>query len=171
MAKIEVKMPKMGESITEGTVITWYKKTGESVELDEPLLEIGTDKVDTEVPSPAAGTLHEILVPEGETVEVGVTIAVLETSVEAAVAAPAPPVDEAPEAKEAIAAEEIAPAPEKEEDVEAPAAPPVEAGPDATPSDGFSIITRPNGTSQWASAAVLSGNRYVDGDVDSGGAA
>ncbi len=85
MAKIEVKMPKMGESITEGTVITWYKKPGEAIELDETLLEIGTDKVDTEVPSPAAGVLSEIIVPEGETVDVGVTIAVLETEADAAV--------------------------------------------------------------------------------------
>ena len=101
MAKIEVKMPKMGESITEGTVITWYKQPGEAIELDETLLEIGTDKVDTEVPSPAAGVLAEILVPEGETVDVGVTIALLETEADAVVtstpeeappaAAPAPP--------------------------------------------------------------------------------
>ncbi|MEM8487093.1 MAG: 2-oxoglutarate dehydrogenase, E2 component, dihydrolipoamide succinyltransferase [Bacteroidota bacterium] len=103
MAKIEVKMPKMGESITEGTVITWFKQPGDAIELDETLLEIGTDKVDTEVPSPAAGVLAEIVVPEGETVDVGVTIAWLETEVGAAVvaapeAAPpaAAPVEEAP---------------------------------------------------------------------------
>ncbi len=84
MAKIDVKMPQMGESITEGTVIVWHKKPGEAVGLDETLLEIGTDKVDTDVPSPAKGVLHEILVPEGETVDVGVTIAVLETEAEAA---------------------------------------------------------------------------------------
>ena len=83
MAKIEVKMPQMGESITEGTVIVWLKKPGDHVELDETLLEIGTDKVDTEVPSPAKGVLAEIVVPEGETVDVGVTIAILETDVEA----------------------------------------------------------------------------------------
>ena len=83
MAKIEVKMPQMGESITEGTVIVWHKKPGEAVELDETLLEIGTDKVDTDVPSPASGILSEIVVPEGETVDVGVTIALLETNAEA----------------------------------------------------------------------------------------
>ena len=83
MAKIEVKMPQMGESITEGTVIVWLKKPGDQVDLDETLLEIGTDKVDTEVPSPAKGVVAEILVPEGETVDVGVTIAILETDVEA----------------------------------------------------------------------------------------
>ena len=100
-------MPQMGESITEGTVIVWLKKPGETVELDEPLLEIGTDKVDTEVPSPAAGVLQEIVVPEGETVDVGVTIAFLETEVEAISdaggdsvtpdAAPAPAVIESPQ--------------------------------------------------------------------------
>ena len=76
-------MPKMGESITEGTVLTWHKKPGEKVELDETLLEIGTDKVDTEIPSPADGVLEEILVQEGETVEVGTAIAIIETEPEA----------------------------------------------------------------------------------------
>ncbi len=89
MAKVEVTMPKMGESITEGTVIVWHKEIGDEVELDETLLEIGTDKVDTEVPSPAEGTLTEILVEEGDTVEVGTVIAMLETDPEAAGDAPA----------------------------------------------------------------------------------
>jgi 2-oxoglutarate dehydrogenase E2 component (dihydrolipoamide succinyltransferase) len=84
MAKVEVTMPKMGESITEGTVVAWYKEPGDAVEQDETLLEIGTDKVDTEVPSPAAGTLAERLVEEGETVEVGTVIAMLETEEEVA---------------------------------------------------------------------------------------
>ena len=93
MAKVDVSMPKMGESITEGTVIVWHKQPGDEVEQDETLLEIGTDKVDTEVPSPAAGTLDEILVEEGDTVEVGTIIARLETEAEAASeeAAAAPP--------------------------------------------------------------------------------
>ncbi len=81
MARVEVSMPKMGESITEGTVLEWIKKPGDAIELDEALLEIGTDKVDTEVPSPAAGVLAEILIEEGETVEVGTVIAVIETEV------------------------------------------------------------------------------------------
>lgn len=89
MATVDVRMPKMGESITEGTVVTWHKKVGDLVELDEILLEIGTDKVDTDVPSPSAGTVHEILVPEGETVDVGTVIARLATSAKAA-PAPAP---------------------------------------------------------------------------------
>ena len=90
--RIEVVMPKMGESITEGTVIAWYKQVGEEVELDENLLEIGTDKVDTDVPSPAGGTLVEILVPEGATVDTGTPVAIIASGDSAGVApVPAPP--------------------------------------------------------------------------------
>jgi len=71
----EVVMPQMGESIAEGTITKWYKKPGERVERDEPLFEISTDKVDTEVPAPAGGTLEQILVQEGETVAVGTVVA------------------------------------------------------------------------------------------------
>ncbi|NNF04308.1 MAG: 2-oxoglutarate dehydrogenase, E2 component, dihydrolipoamide succinyltransferase [Rhodothermales bacterium] len=85
MAKVEVSMPKMGESITEGTVIEWFKQPGDAVEEDETLLEIGTDKVDTEVPSPAGGVLAEIRVAAGDTVEVGTIIALIETDADAAV--------------------------------------------------------------------------------------
>ena len=67
MARIEVPMPQMGESIAEGTVSKWLKQLGETVERDEPILEISTDKVDAEIPSPASGTLVEISVAEGET--------------------------------------------------------------------------------------------------------
>jgi pyruvate dehydrogenase E2 component (dihydrolipoamide acetyltransferase) len=73
----EVVMPQMGESITEGTVSKWLKKVGDRIEKDEPLLEISTDKVDAEVPSPAGGTLLSIAVPEGETVEVGSVLALV----------------------------------------------------------------------------------------------
>ena len=89
---VQVVMPKMGESITEGTVITWHKQVGDSVELDETLLEIGTDKVDTDVPSPAGGVVKEILVEEGETVPVGTPIAVVGPTVGApAVSQPVTP--------------------------------------------------------------------------------
>ena len=79
MAKVDVMMPQMGESIMEGTVIEWTKQIGDTVEVDETLLEIATDKVDSEVPSPEAGILVEILVEEGETIEVGKPIARIET--------------------------------------------------------------------------------------------
>ncbi|GAA1239446.1 2-oxoglutarate dehydrogenase, E2 component, dihydrolipoamide succinyltransferase [Janibacter melonis] len=72
-----VTMPALGESVTEGTVTRWLKSVGDSVEVDEPLLEVSTDKVDTEIPSPVAGTLQEILVEEDETVEVGADLAVI----------------------------------------------------------------------------------------------
>ena len=71
---VEVVMPQMGESITEGTVSKWLKSVGDKIEKDEPLLEISTDKVDAEVPSPSAGTLLEIRAQEGETVEVGQSV-------------------------------------------------------------------------------------------------
>jgi len=67
----EVNLPALGESVTEGTVTRWLKKVGDTVAVDEPLVEISTDKVDTEIPSPIAGVIEEILVAEDETVEVG----------------------------------------------------------------------------------------------------
>ncbi len=83
-------MPKMGESIMEGTVLKWLKQVGDAIEQDESVLEVATDKVDTEVPAIQAGTLAEILVQEGQVVAVGAPIAVIETEVGAATAAPAP---------------------------------------------------------------------------------
>ena len=85
MARVDVVMPKMGESVMEGTVLEWKKAVGETVEQDETLLEISTDKVDSEVPSPAAGRIVEILVEENDTVDVGTPIAVIETDVDAPV--------------------------------------------------------------------------------------
>src|SRR4051794_7157135 len=72
-----VTMPALGESVTEGTVTRWLKQEGEHVDTDEPLLEVSTDKVDTEIPSPASGILTRILVAEDETVEVGAELAVI----------------------------------------------------------------------------------------------
>ncbi|MGH9469390.1 MAG: biotin/lipoyl-containing protein, partial [Terriglobia bacterium] len=72
---VNVIMPQMGESVAEGTITRWMKKVGERVERDEPLFEISTDKVDAEIPSPAAGTLVRILVKESETVEVNTVVA------------------------------------------------------------------------------------------------
>jgi len=81
---IDIVMPKMGESITEGTIIEWRKKTGDIVEMDEILLEIGTDKVDSEIPSPTAGTIVEILAKPNDIMEVGAVIAKVETDSDAA---------------------------------------------------------------------------------------
>ena len=77
MAETKVIMPQMGESIFEGTITKWLKKPGDKVERDEPLFEISTDKVDSEIPSPAAGTLQEVLVKEGETVQINTVVAVI----------------------------------------------------------------------------------------------
>ena len=112
----EVKMPALGESVTEGTVSSWLKAVGDTVEADEPLLEVATDKVDTEVPSPASGVLLEIRVPEDETVEVGTVLAIIGDPSEAG-SAPAPATP-APQA----APEPPAPAPAAEAPAPAPAA-------------------------------------------------
>ena len=87
---IDIVMPKMGESITEGTIIEWRKKVGDIVEMDEILLEIGTDKVDSEIPSPAAGTIVEILAKPNDIMEVGTVIAKVETDSDAAMVQKSP---------------------------------------------------------------------------------
>ena len=132
--QIEVVMPQMGVSVSEGTVTRWLKQPGEAIALDEPLLEISTDKVDTEVPSPGEGVVGEIRVQEGETVEVGTVLATIAPA-GAAVAEPeatAPPAEEAPREDEVALSqpepEPQAPAPEAtSEPVAAAAAPPTPA--------------------------------------------
>src|SRR6476620_10296298 len=86
----DVLMPQMGESIAEGTIVRWIKKVGDPVERDEPLFEISTDKVDAEIPAPAAGVVAEIRAKEGETVPVNTVVAVIAPSVGAGAAAPQP---------------------------------------------------------------------------------
>ncbi|MFC4336676.1 2-oxoglutarate dehydrogenase, E2 component, dihydrolipoamide succinyltransferase [Salininema proteolyticum] len=122
---VEVPLPELGESVTEGTVTQWLKAVGDTVEADEPLLEVSTDKVDTEIPSPAAGTLLEIRVPEDETADVGAVLAVIGSGA-APAAAPAPEAPKAPEAPAAPAepaAAPAAPAPAPSAPAAAPAAP------------------------------------------------
>ncbi|MBN3581755.1 2-oxo acid dehydrogenase subunit E2 [Algoriphagus aestuarii] len=89
MASVEMLMPKMGESIIEGTILGWLKKEGDSIDQDESVLEVATDKVDTEVPSTHAGVLKKILVKEGDVVAVGAPVAIIETTGEAETPAPA----------------------------------------------------------------------------------
>ncbi|MEU7432888.1 2-oxoglutarate dehydrogenase, E2 component, dihydrolipoamide succinyltransferase [Streptomyces sioyaensis] len=96
---VSVTLPALGESVTEGTVTRWLKAEGERVEVDEPLLEVSTDKVDTEIPAPAAGVLSAIKVAEDETVEVGAELAVIDDGTGAPAAAPAPAAAEAPAAQ------------------------------------------------------------------------
>ena len=133
----DVVMPQMGESIVEGTLTKWLKKPGERVERDEPLFEISTDKVDTEIPSPSAGTLAEILVEEGQTVGINTVVARIEeggaaaAKPKASAAAPAPP-------KPAPQPEPPAPAAAPP----APAPPPVEEPAPAEPAGPLSPLVR-----------------------------
>lgn len=93
MARVEVVMPQMGESITTGTITKWNKAAGDTIEIDEILLEISTDKVESEIPSPVEGKLAEILYPEGETIDVGKVIAVIEDDMDAEISSSAPSKD------------------------------------------------------------------------------
>jgi pyruvate dehydrogenase E2 component (dihydrolipoamide acetyltransferase) len=132
MAKIDVIMPQMGESIAEGTLSRWIKKVGDQVQRDEPIFEISTDKVDAEIPAPNAGVLAEILVQEGQTVAVQTVVARIETDASAA-AAPKPA---APEGTRPAAPPPNAPAPPK------PSSPskapePLAPAPSAPPKGGY----------------------------------
>src|ERR1700736_2044221 len=98
---VSVTMPRLGESVTEGTVTRWLKQEGDRVEVDEPLLEVSTDKVDTEIPSPAAGILSRIVVAVDETAEVGSELAIIAGEGESAGTAEAAPAAAAAPAAEA----------------------------------------------------------------------
>src|SRR5437868_4141903 len=102
-------MPQMGVSVSEGTVTRWLKQEGEAIAADEPLLEISTDKVDTEVPSPGEGVVAKILVQEGETVEVGTVLAQIAPEGAAPPPAPPPPAPPAPAPVDAGAGESLEP--------------------------------------------------------------
>src|SRR3989442_8854704 len=132
MARIDVLMPQMGESIAEGTVSKWLKKIGDQVKRDEPLFEISTDKVDAEIPAPAAGVLAEIKVQEGQTVPVQTLVAVLETEK----GATAPPAPSKPEPPKAAAPPPPAPKPETPKAAPATAAAAPAARPSGRPADG-----------------------------------
>ena len=155
-----VKMPALGESVTEGTVSSWLKAVGDTVEVDEPLLEVATDKVDTEVPSPVAGTILEIRVPEDETVEVGTVLAVIGAPSEAgapasAPAAPAPAAASAP--VPAPPTPSAAPSP-------APAAPTPAAAAPTTPAPAYGKHAAPTPAEPAdaaPSAAAVASAAYV----------
>ncbi len=127
----DVVLPQLGETVTEGTIIRWIKQVGEEVRRDEPLYEISTDKVDSEVPSPAAGVLTQVVVPEGETVEVGALLAVISDSADVPAPAPEPAPGPAPEPEPAPAA---APAPEPEAAAEPAPEPAAAPAPEPEPS-------------------------------------
>ncbi len=138
----DITMPQLGETVTEGTITKWFKKVGEQIAMDEPLFEVSTDKVDSEVPSSAAGYVTEILVEEGQTVDVGAKLAVISADEPAGGGAPEAegepePEAAAPGAEGEPAPEAEAPAPEGEApEGEAPAAPTAAAAPKGGAGDG-----------------------------------
>ncbi len=147
----DVTLPQLGETVTEGTITRWFKKVGDTIAADEPLFEVSTDKVDTEVPSPVAGVVTEIRVPEGDTVAVGTVVAVVGAAADASAApAPAPepmaappapepaPVDAAPVPAVPVPAVPVAPAPAPV----ATAPDVVEAPPNASDSRLLSPVVR-----------------------------
>jgi pyruvate dehydrogenase E2 component (dihydrolipoamide acetyltransferase) len=160
----DIQMPQLGETVTEGTITKWFKAVGDTVAEDEPLFEVSTDKVDSEVPSPVSGTLTEILVPEGDTVDVGAVLArvgdapagggdagtaeqapapeapAAEQPAAEAPAAPAEPVAPAPAAAQPAPAPEQAPAPEPVPVAAAPAPAPAPA-PGAPASNGGRLLS------------------------------
>ena len=129
----EVVMPQMGVSVSEGTITKWLRQAGESIGRDEPLLEISTDKVDTEVPSPAEGVVAQILVPEGETVPVGTVIALIAPAGTDVSATEAQPAEPEPAAAAPAAAAEGPAAPAAAAPEPAPAPPPTPAAPEPAP--------------------------------------
>ena len=142
----QVVLPALGESVTEGTVTRWLKKVGDTVAVDEPLVEVSTDKVDTEIPSPVSGVVEQILVQEDETVQVGAVLAIVGTGSGAAAPAAAPAA-EAPAAPAPVATPEPVAAPVAAPVVSAPVAPapiaapvaPVAPAPVATPVSNTSV--------------------------------
>ncbi|WP_290124975.1 MULTISPECIES: biotin/lipoyl-containing protein, partial [Streptomyces] len=132
---VSVTLPALGESVTEGTVTRWLKAEGERVEADEPLLEVSTDKVDTEIPAPASGVLSSIKVAEDETVEVGAELALIDDG------SGAPAAEQAPQAEQvAEPAPEPAPAaPSTEQAAPAPA-PTAEASAGGGSAEGTDVV-------------------------------
>jgi pyruvate dehydrogenase E2 component (dihydrolipoamide acetyltransferase) len=149
-----VEMPALGESVTEGTVTRWLKQVGDSVEVDEPLLEVSTDKVDTEIPSPVAGTLLEISAGEDETVEVGAKLAVVGEKGAAAPQAPAAPQPAAPPQQPAAPQQPPAPTP-------APEPAPQVKQPEPAPQPAAPQPSEPAASNGQPAPAPAAGTPYV----------
>src|SRR5579859_3740763 len=140
MATFELKMPKLGESVTEGTIGKWLKQPGEKVEKYDLLVEVQTDKVNTEIPSPVAGTLKDVKVNEGDTVPIGTLLATFETA-DAAAATPEP-ASGAP-APSAQPASQTAPSPQQPRAAQAVASPPPAPVARSAPSSNGDIRATP----------------------------
>src|ERR1700755_1783155 len=162
---VSVTMPRLGESVTEGTITRWLKQEGDTVEVDEPLLEVSTDKVDTEIPSPAAGVLSRIVVHEDETVEVGSELAVIagdgeDAGAGPAAAAPAAQPQTVPQQPTVPEQEPVdEPSTEKPVDAEAPAAP---AQP---PAPAQAAAEAPSGGQRTVVAMPALGESVTEGTV------
>jgi len=154
----QVTLPALGESVTEGTVTRWLKSVGDSVEVDEPLLEISTDKVDTEIPSPVAGTVQQILVQEDETVEVGAVLAIIGSGA----AAPAPAAEPAPAQPAAAPAEAEAPAPVQQAPAPVPATPAPAPVPAAAPAEPAAAAPAVSGSYLTPLVRKLAADKGVD---------
>ena len=171
---VVVTMPQLGETVTEGTILRWMKQPGDTVAADEVLLEISTDKVDTEIPSPAAGILSEILVPEGETVEVGTDLAVIGS--EGEVPAPASEASDTPISMDQDTPVEEAPAVPADAPVPAAAAtqPVADLGPQSGPGPGkrqvLSPVVRKLASASGVDLSLVpgtgQGGRITRGDVE-----
>ena len=167
----EVKMPQLGETVVEGTITQWFKQVGDEVAEDEPLFEVSTDKVDSEVPSPMSGVLVEIVAAEGDTVEVGAVIAILSEDGAAAPAAPAPPAA-APASVEAPPEPEPAPAPAPAPEPE-PAPSVSNGGNTASGSEGILLspvvrrLIAENGLDPSQITGTGKGGRITRSDVES----
>jgi 2-oxoglutarate dehydrogenase E2 component (dihydrolipoamide succinyltransferase) len=148
----EITLPQLGETVTEGTITRWFKKIGDTVAADEPLFEVSTDKVDTEVPSPIAGVLTEIRVPEGDTVAVGTVIAVVGDASSAPAPAAAAPAAVAP-ASAATSAAPLAPASEPETRTSAKVSEP-EPVPAAAPQAAPAPAPAPSSSTPSSSASL-----------------
>jgi 2-oxoglutarate dehydrogenase E2 component (dihydrolipoamide succinyltransferase) len=163
----EVKLPALGESVTEGTVTRWLKKIGDSVAIDEPLVEVSTDKVDTEIPSPVAGVLQQILVQEDETATVGAVLAIVADGVaDSAPVVAAPPVVEqtapvtAPPVASPVVAEPVVAAPVVAAPVVAPVVTPPSL-PVFTPQVSTPVVSTPVAAPAVVSATNTSDSSYV----------
>src|SRR5689334_15815490 len=160
---MDVTMPQLGETVTEGTITRWFKQVGETVQADEPLFEVSTDKVDSEVPAPSAGVVREILVPEGETVPVGARLAVIGDQAGGAPPAAAP----APAPAAAAPPPPPPPPPAPPAPMPAPAA--------APPANGGGVVTSPlvrrllaeNNLDQSQVKGTGEGGRITRNDVES----
>ena len=148
-------MPQLGETVTEGTITKWYKAVGDQVRRDEPLFEVSTDKVDSEVPSPAEGVLTSILVEEGDTVEVGVTLAVIGDGASANGSAPAPPAPETAPAPPSPPPVPSAPAPSSPPPVSPPALAEIAVADDKLPPSDHTGDPSPAPTTEVPPAAAL----------------